>query len=169
MFILSQLHACYRIVNINRLIFYYLLCAVEGSDRRYSKGLLQRVDTDVGEGGGAPRNRLVSIVDENLHKTERENSLKGLSHAPGVGAVDSYGKYLRFLFPRNLVREFRQSVEITGKDGHRVAFVGELPGDGAAQIRSDADNGSDTPAGTGAWNVAHHSSAPSAWTPGSLA
>lgn len=150
-----------RIVNLNCL-FIYLLSAVKGSNRRDGEGLLQSVDTDVGEGGGAPRNRLVSIVDEHLHETERENTLKGLSHAPGVGAVDSYGKYLRFLFPRNLVREFRQSVKITGKDGHRVAFVGELPGDGEAQIRPDADNGRDAPAGTGAWHVAHHSSAPSA-------
>lgn len=85
------------------------------SDRRHGKGLLERVEADVGEVGGVPIGGLLAdIVDQHLHKTQRQNPFKCLPHTSRLGAVDPYGENLGFFFPRDLVREFRESPKIAG-------------------------------------------------------
>lgn len=96
-------------MGIDEFYVLYLLGAVESTNGRDGEGLLKGVDANVGEIGGLPRHRLVRIVNQNLHKSKRENPFERLPHTPRVRAVDSYRKYLWFLLPRYFVRKPRQS------------------------------------------------------------
>lgn len=56
------------------------------------------------------------------------------------------------------VIEKRRDTQIAGENGDGIAFMGELAGDGAAEVWSDADNGGDAAGGGGACHAAHLSS-----------